>query len=327
MAEWPLKGPECGADRRSLALVQGTYWRIGGNAAVSALTADGLLNLGFADVAFWSQTRENVLRYSVDVENCAAAEAALQVRNALYAFVEGEAVRYIGKTTRSIRKRFIGYCNPGSAQPTNKRCHENIVSVLNNRGIVRIYVFVPISQLRYGDFEIDLASALEESLITAFSPPWNGREGVRAVSEDAEREAIAEPQAALREGSGIEPGTADCPGPRPMQRSGPENLLTFAIKLGQTYYQQGFINPGVEASKHIGKHGEPIIVYLGGRSDSVNSFINRTANLNGSARLVGNNRRIAEWFQRNFRPGDIVKGAVLDANHILLRTQRHAAEQ
>ena len=42
--------------------------------------------------------------------------------------------------------------------------------------VLRILVFNPISNLRYGDFDINLAAGLEDSLIAEFSPPWNGRE-------------------------------------------------------------------------------------------------------------------------------------------------------
>jgi hypothetical protein len=56
-----------------------------------------------------------------------------------------------------------------------------------------------------------------------------------------------------------------------------------------------------------------MIVYLGNESEQVDSVINRTANANGSVRVVGNNRSIAEWFQRNFKPGDVVEAKVQDA--------------
>jgi hypothetical protein len=49
----------------------------------------------------------------------------------------------------------------------------------------RIFVFAPISDLRYGQFQIDLAAGLEESLIIAVAPPWNGREGKRLLTEEA----------------------------------------------------------------------------------------------------------------------------------------------
>jgi hypothetical protein len=93
----------------------------------------------------------------------------------------------------------------------------------------------------------------------------------------------------------------------------------FSIALGQAYFEGGFINPGVEASQHPGDADDPSIVYLGSREERVASFINRRANGNGSVRIIGNNRRIAEWVQAHFQRGDVVQGAVLRSGNILLR--------
>ena len=92
----------------------------------------------------------------------------------------------------------------------------------------------------------------------------------------------------------------------------------FAIKLYATYYNQGFINPGSPASRLLGEHGEDIKVVLGTGGDCVDSKINRTANLNGSVRLVGNNRAIAQWIQTHYRLFDTLKARVLDKNTVLL---------
>jgi hypothetical protein len=61
---------------------------------------------------------------------------------------------------------------------------------------------------------------------------------------------------------------------------------TFQIRLGSAYYNQGLINPGAEASRFLGQHGDPVIVYLGNQSEQVDSVINRTANANGSVRVM-----------------------------------------
>ncbi len=94
--------------------------------------------------------------------------------------------------------------------------------------------------------------------------------------------------------------------------------MTFQIKLGAAYYNQGLINPGSDASQILGDHGDPVIVYLGTQAEQVDSVINRTANANGSVRIVGNNRRIADWFKRYFRAGDVVEARVQDPRHVLL---------
>jgi hypothetical protein len=78
--------------------------------------------------------------------------------------------------------------------------------------------------------------------------------------------------------------------------SRPSRQTTFQIRLGAAYYNQGLINPGTDASHFLGDDGDPVIVYLGNESEQVDSVINRSANANGTVRIVGNNRRIADWF-------------------------------
>jgi hypothetical protein len=246
---------------------------------MTQLTAETLLNIGFRDVATWAKVNKgDGLSYSFDGANAAADRALLDVRNALYAFVEGDTVKYVGKTARSIRKRFVGYCTPGKSQQTNWRCHQHIKSLLEKGDAIRILVFTPISQLRYGDFEIDLAAGLEESLIAAFAPPWNGRDGTRLITEEAEREATDEPEPSPANESSL---TQSPPFSKEMsigteRAPSAHDHTTFQIRLGPTYYHQGFINPGTEASRHLGKHGDPVIVYLGGKSDTRQSIAWRT---------------------------------------------------
>lgn len=242
------------------------------------------------------------------------------MRNALYAFVQDDAVNYIGKTARSIRKRFIGYCTPGKTQATNWRYHHNIKALLKKDSSVRILVFTPISHLRYGEFEIDLAAGLEEALIMMSKPPWNGRDGTRTVTEEAEREASEEAKVDSARGTASAQGSSNFRDVRTNISGVPSSPrgTIFEIKLGSAYYDQGFINPGTDASQYLGRHGDRVIVYLGSESEQIDSVINRTANPNGSVRIGGNNRRIAEWFRRHFQPGEVIRARVQDAQHILL---------
>ena len=92
---------------------------------------------------------------------------------------------YIGKTTRSQRKRMVGYCQPGKGQTTSWRCNEKIRAALELGRQIDIYAFMPTSLLQYGGFDIDLAAGLQDMLILAFDPPWNGRTKGQAVSETA----------------------------------------------------------------------------------------------------------------------------------------------
>jgi len=271
---------------------------------MNKLTSETLLDIGFVDIGGWA-IEGNFLAYKIDEDGRETNEVLLDARNALYAFVQGEAVRYIGKTARTIRKRFVGYCRPGETQVTNKRCHDRIKAALNNQETVRIMVFAPISHFRYGDFEINLAAGLEDSLIERFSPPWNGRDRRdRIVTEDAQREEAETPVT----DEDVTPAGAP--------------VASFEIELRETYYRKGYINPGVQASRHLGGNGEPIMLSFDDGSQPIVSRIDRTANSSGAVRIVGRNREIAQWFQQHFREGDKVQCLIMDAHNILLRSGR-----
>lgn len=276
----------------------------------SQLNAEVLLNLGFADVGKW-QPKGDSIAYDLDGADSSGSEVLLDASNALYAFVRRDQVVYIGKTVRSIRKRYVGYCRPGKTQATNQRCHRNIKAAIAEGTEIRIFVFTPITHLRYSDFEINLAAGLEDSLIREFDPPWNGRDRGHPISEDAEREEVEESE--FRELGVV--AVADAP---PKPRASGQAMATFSVVLGATYYEKGILNPGVEASEYLGKHGDPIRVRFTDGSQTVISKINRTANRTGAVRVIGGNAQIARWFQQNFSEGDTVHGSVVDPHTIEL---------
>ena len=243
---------------------------------MSDLSSETLLNLGFVDVAAWTSAGDEIT-YRLDGPHAEANQVRLDARNALYAFVQDSKVQYIGKTARTIRKRFVGYRRPARQQRTNWRCNGKIKEALARGAEVRIFVFTPISQLRYSEFEINLAAGLENSLIAEFDPPWNGREHGHPVTEEAERE----------EEGGDAPLELPASENEPAPNLATGALASFTILLGKTYYDEGLINPGVEASQHLGPDGEPIQVVFDDDSEPVLATINRTANRSGAVRVVG----------------------------------------
>lgn len=269
---------------------------------------DVLLDIGFVDIGKWTLAGEFIVYELID-EKLSEIKALLDTPNALYAFIRGEDVVYIGKTTRSVKKRFAGYCRPGISQATNKRCHAKIKASLANSSEIRILVFTPINQLQYSGFEINLAAGLEDSLINDFEPSWNGKYHNRIVSETTEREDEME--------SAEPPATSHPIGERDNIQN-PAPLADFSILLGATYYEKGIVNVGVGASQKLGDDGESILVEFNTGGDAILSKINRTANRSGGVRLVGNNSQIAKWFQSHFTEGDIVQGVVIDRNRVKL---------
>ena len=100
-----------------------------------------MAEIGFKDAAQWTIVDDRKIQVSVDDDkewqNCKEA------KNALYAFYVGAEVMYVGKTARTLEKRFLGYTDPGKTQATNRKCHDEIRKQLKaqddrpNHGISR----------------------------------------------------------------------------------------------------------------------------------------------------------------------------------------------
>jgi hypothetical protein len=124
-----------------------------------------LQHIGFRHVGHWHLTASK-LAYSLDTER--------DSRNILYAFVSGTEILYIGKTTQSLKKRMYGYQNPGNSQFTNIKGNKLISDILVSGDTVEIYALPDHGLLHFGDFHINLAAGLEDSLIAKLQPKWNG---------------------------------------------------------------------------------------------------------------------------------------------------------
>jgi len=93
-----------------------------------------------------------------------------------------------------------------------------------------------------------------------------------------------------------------------------EILANFKIKLGEAYYNQGIINPGVMASKYLGHNGVPISLNLP-NGIILESTINRNANINHSVRAYFGNDLI-EFMHQNYNLGDVLN-AVVKPNNVI----------
>jgi len=126
---------------------------------------DRLLKIGFQLAGRW------VLRDARPI--CDILVDAPTSPNVLYAFVTDSVVRYVGKTTRGLQKRLYGYEKPGPTQRTNIRNHDRIKTALSNGTQVDIYVMPDSGLHAIGEFPINLAAGLEDSIIKKLKPEWN----------------------------------------------------------------------------------------------------------------------------------------------------------
>lgn len=267
--------------------------------------ADRLYEIGFQVLGEWVQEGDG-LSYQL-IPDDANARARLKAGAALYAFVCEESVLYVGKTSMTIAQRFGGYKKPGNRQSTNIKCNNGILDCIKRNKCVEILTMSGVSQLRWGEFELNIAAGLEDSLIAEFQPPWNGRSGkVVSESETIEREALH-----------LDESPVSTPG---VERVGKR---IFRIKLGETYYNDGFFNPGVEVSSLLGRDRETMLIRLG-EDDlrGIETVINRTANPStGSPRLYGR-KQTAKWFQKHYKLGDVVEAIIVGPNEIVLTLPR-----
>lgn len=262
-----------------------------------------ILGVGFKPIGEWKLIKSAlVLDYLSDHTSQTLKDSS----PALYAHVVDDVVKYAGKTAQPLHKRLYGYQRPGGKQKTNLKCHEYIIKEIKKGKSVVTYGYAPDNQLAYGEFSINLAAGLEDDLIEKLDPEWNGRQigGLHAVSESVENEHVAQ----------------SCQNVVEIQNdlvSRESAIGRFKIKLGTTYYNTGFINPGAKVDQLLGKHNQEILVRLGPTGKSVYSIINRSANLNRSARIMAR-KAVADWFKANYKLNDVVKAEVLSPQMIIL---------
>src|SRR5438128_427972 len=80
---------------------------------------------------------------------------------------------------------------------------------------------------------------------------------------------------------------------------------TFVLTLQPTYYRQGFFNVVVAYDRYVRTAEGPVRLRLGRNGEEIKAKINRQANLNGTARILGG-AKLRDWFHRNFEPMDKV---------------------
>jgi len=246
-----------------------------------------LLDIGFVPAGHWLVESEKLkfvlTRHSTQ-------------RNILYAFVCDGEVKYVGKTVRSLSQRMAGYKTPGPTQTTNIGNHGRIREQLSKDIFVEIYALPDNGLLHYGQFHLNLAAALEDSIIRVMDPPWNGGKAEALVASysapDSEPESVA-----LKEG---------------MPRE------TFVFVLHPTYHASGFFNVGIGPAKYFGADGEIIELFLGNESQPILGTINRRATSNGSPRIMGGTG-LRNWFQANAAAMSRIVVEVVSPTSIRLR--------
>ena len=95
------------------------------------------------------------------------------------------------------------------------------------------------------------------------------------------------------------------------------DTLQAHLTLYKTYYNQGFWNVPVDLDRYVRKDEGPITLVLGQSGLEVQAFVNRSANQNGTARIMGRSA-LRKWFQQNYDVMDDVPVRFVAPNRITL---------
>lgn len=252
-----------------------------------------LLNIGFINVGHWTFDTERI-KYHLTSHQTA--------KNVLYSFIANGVIKYIGKTTLQLTKRMYGYQNPGPSQTTNIRVNQKVKDLLKLNQPLDIFILVDNGLLKHGDFKINLAAGLEDTLIYQINPEWNfsGKNKIEEDSESEKEELILNNVTELK-------------------NQKPE---IFEVSLGQAYYNQGFFNVRQKYSEKFGADKVIIEIQLGDNPiNTIKGYINRTANSNGTPRIMGG-KTLSNWIKKNYKQDDILKVEILTNVSIKLNEKR-----
>lgn len=214
-------------------------------------------------------------------------------KNILYAFVCDGQIKYVGKTIRTLAARMSSYKTPSKSQTTNIRNNHRIKHLLLLGTAVEILALPDNGLMHYGQFHMNLAAALEDSIIRVIDPEWNGGTTEAECSGHESKMATVEPQAS--------------------------NVPSFTITLHPTYYHTGFFNIGILSQIYLGADGETIELFLGNADQPILGSINRRANTNATPRIMGG-VALRDWFKNNASENETVRVDVLSPTAIRLST-------
>jgi hypothetical protein len=94
--------------------------------------------------------------------------------------------------------------------------------------------------------------------------------------------------------------------------------IHFEIILGIAYYNQGFFNVSKAHNEKFGIDKSLIKIQIGENpEDTIQGYINRTANSNGTPRIMGG-KVLTEWIKKHYKQGDLMKIDILSNDSIKL---------
>ena len=285
---------------------------------------DRLLKIGFEKAGQWELEKDAIrANFTMHAEQ----------HNVLYAFACDGEVLYVGQSKRTLRKRMGNYS--GSTlrdSSTNGRNKSLIIELLKTGSSVDIYALPDSGLMHYGEFHMNLAAALEESIIRALKPRWNwrpGKHGKKVLVIERDDEVPGAGEAIGLEGEPVcIPLTLDSDDDRLLLTSVTEVDESaepsvsprgqFEFRLEPSYWSRGFFNGRNAASQLLGGHGEKIEIFFGAEQTPFYGSINRRNTGPGATPRVSSGAGLRSRFQA-FREGQVMVVDVLSPLSIRIR--------
>ena len=123
-----------------------------------------LLEIGFEQVGSWRLVDQQL---ALELNRMSAQ------RNVLNAFIQDASVLYLGKTTGSLENRMGGYLRPHASQRTNVRNNHSLLQLLQQGKTIDIYAWADSGRHRIGEFHLNYAAGLEDSIKEARRRPYS----------------------------------------------------------------------------------------------------------------------------------------------------------
>lgn len=98
----------------------------------------------------------------------------------------------------------------------------------------------------------------------------------------------------------------------------PDVRPVFELTLHATYYNQGFFNVVTDFDRYVRPDEGPVVLVLGNRYQEIEARVDRSANRNGTARVMGG-APLRRWFQTRFQVLDTVSVRFEAPDRLVLR--------
>ena len=96
-----------------------------------------------------------------------------------------------------------------------------------------------------------------------------------------------------------------------------KHVMKTELTLEETYYNSGFFNIRVAYDNYVRSSEGPITLVLGDSKREIEAYVNRSANNNGTARIMGR-VPLRDWLQQNYRQGDKIPMSFVTPHRIVL---------